>query len=237
MAPDRVQTLLAESALFRGLPLSDVEAVLQRAKRARIDRGIPVFQQGGRAHAIYVLVRGKLKLTRGHPDGQEVIVRIIGPGDVFGAVAALGDTVYPVSAEAVQAGEALSWDGHAMARLLVQYPGVALNAIRILVARMHELQDRLSELVAERVEQRLAQAVLRLIAQAGTKVDDGVLLDMPLSRRDLAELAGTTLYTASRILSGWESQGLIATDRQRLLVRQPHGLVSLTTVGRRPHGS
>ena len=233
MAPDRVQTLLAESALFRGLPPGDVETILRRARRARVERGGPLFRQGGRAGAIYVLVRGKLKLTRLHPDGQEVIVRIIGPGDVFGAVAALGDTVYPVSAVAVQAGEALAWDGQAMGRLLVEYPGVALNAMRILVARVHELQDRLSELVAERVEQRLAQAVLRLIAQAGTKTAEGVLLDIPLSRRDLAELTGTTLYTASRILSGWESQGLIATRRQRLVVRNPHGLVSVATLGAR----
>ena len=187
---------------------------------------------------MYVLVRGKIKLTQGHPHGQQVIVRIIGPGDVFGAIAAFGDAVYPVSAEAAQAGEVLAWDGKAMAGLLLQYPVVALNTLRILVARVHELQDRLSELATEHVEQRLARAVLRLIAKAGTKVDEGILLDMPLSRRDLAELTGTTVYTASRILSRWESQGLIAAGRQRLLVRDPHGLVRIAeripTPGRRP---
>jgi len=168
-----------------------------------------------------------MKLTQVHPDGQEVIVRIIGPGEVFGAVAAVGDTTYPVSAEAVQAGEALAWDGETVARLLVEYPVVALNAVRILVARVHELQDRLSELVAERVEQRLAQALLRLVDKAGARVEGGILIDMCLSRRDLAELSGTTLHTASRILSGWESQGLITAVRQRVVVRDPHSLVSI----------
>jgi len=226
MVPDRPETLLTQAALFQGLPPANTQAVLQRAKRVGIERGALLFRQGGRAGAIYVLVRGKIKLTQVQPDGQEVIVRIIGPGDVFGAIAAFGDAIYPVSAEAAQAAEVLAWDGKAMAGLLMQYPVVALNALRILVARVHELQDRLSELATAHVEQRLARAVLRLIAKAGTKVDEGVLLDMPLSRRDLAELTGTTLYSASRILSRWEAQGLITPGRQRLLVRDPHGLVS-----------
>jgi CRP-like cAMP-binding protein len=188
---------------------------------------------------MYVLVRGRVKVTSVHPDGQELIVRIIAPGEVFGAIAAFGDTVYPVSAEGVQAGEALAWDGETMGRLLLQYPTVALNALRILIARVHELQDRLSEVVTRRVEQRLAQTLLRLIVQTGIRVADGILLDMPLRRRDLADLAGTTLYTASRILSGWESKGLVAVGRQRVLVRDPHRLVTVaeqTAVSRRSSG-
>lgn len=225
--PGVPETLFTQSALFQGLALADVPAVLLSAKRVRVERGALLFRQGGRASAAYVLVRGKIKLTQLHPGGQEVIARIVGPGDVFGAIAALADTVYPVSAEAAQASEALAWDGRAMARLFLRYPVVALNALRIIVGRVHELQERLSELVAERIEQRLAQTMLRLVAQVGTKAGAGILLDLPLSRRDLAELTGTTLYTASRILSRWEARGLVATDRQRLLVRDLHGLVSL----------
>jgi len=224
---DRWEGLLSRSALFQGLVRADVQAVLERAKRVHLERRTLLFRQGNRAAGVYVLVRGKVKLTQVHPDGQEVIVRIIGPGEVCGAVAAVGDATYPVSAEAVQTSEALAWDGETVARLLLEYPVVALNTVRILVARVHELQDRLSELVAERVEQRLAQALLRLVDKAGARVEGGILIDMPLSRRDLAELTGTTLYTASRILSGWESQGLITADRQRVVVRDPHGLVSI----------
>ena len=228
MTLDRQQTLVAQSTLFRGLAPADAAAVLEHARRVRVDRAALLFRQGGRASAMYLLVRGKIKLMQVNPDGKGVIVRIVGAGDVFGAIAVFGDTVYPVSAEAVQAGEALAWDGRAMARLLARYPAVALNAIRILVARVHELQDRLSELASERVEQRLAQAVTRLIEKVGTKVEEGILVDMPLSRRDLAELAGTTLYTASRILSRWESQGVVAAGPRRVLVRDPHGLVSIS---------
>jgi len=187
-----------------------------------------VFRQGDPATKTYVLVRGKIKLTLLHPEGQAVIVSVIGPGDTFGAVAALGATHYPVSAETAEAVEALAWDGPTMVRLFKQYPTLAVNALRVLAARVQELQARLSGQVADRVEQRLAQAILRLAGHAGRKVDGGVLLDMPLSRRDVAELAGTTLYTASRIISRWQSQGLITAGRQWLLVRDPHGLLAVT---------
>lgn len=177
---------------------------------------------------MYVLVRGKIKLTLVHQDGQEVIIRVIGRGDAFGAVAALGGTTYPVSAEPAEPVEALAWDSRTVAALFTRYPTLSINALRIVTARMQEMQTRFSEQVADRVEYRLAQAILRLAGHAGRKVDGGVLLDMPLSRRDLAELAGTTLYTASRIVSRWQSQGLIDAGRQRLLLRKPHGLMALT---------
>ena len=184
---------------------------------------------------MYMMVRGKVKLTLVHPDGQEVIVQVIGPGDAFGAVAALGGARYPVSAEAGEAVEALEWDGAISAQLFMKYPALAVNALRIVAARMQEVQARLSEQVADRVEQRLAQALLRLIGHAGRAVEGGVLLDLPLTRRDLAALAGTTLYTASRVLSRWRSLGLVAGGRKRVVVRDPHRLAALAA-GEQPDG-
>jgi CRP-like cAMP-binding protein len=89
------------------------------------------------------------------------------------------------------------------------------------------VQERLRELATERVEQRVARTLLRLARQVGRKVEGGVLIDMPLSRQDLAEMTGTTLYTVSRILSQWEQQHLVETGRERILIRQPHGLVAI----------
>jgi len=96
------------------------------------------------------------------------------------------------------------------------------------VARQYRyLLDRYQELMTERVEQRVARALLRLARQVGQKADKGVLIGLPLSREDLAEMTGTTLYTVSRILSRWEDQDLVETGRERVLIRQPHGLVAI----------
>jgi CRP-like cAMP-binding protein len=111
--------------------------------------------------------------------------------------------------------------------LMEKYPRVALNAIRLLAGRIQEFQDRLRELATERVERRIARTLIRLTRQAGRKTAEGVLIDLPLTRQDLAEMCGTTLYTVSRTLSQWESQGLVRSKREQVLVLFPHGLVQI----------
>ncbi len=103
---------------------------------------------------------------------------------------------------------------------------MAVNAVRFVATQLHDLQVRYRQLATEKVERRVARALLRLVQHAGRKVDDGVLIDLPLSREDLAQMTGTTLYTVSRILSRWESEGILDVGRQRVVVRRPHGLVA-----------
>jgi CRP-like cAMP-binding protein len=111
--------------------------------------------------------------------------------------------------------------------LMERHPRISINAVRILANRVREFQDRVRELSTERVERRIARALLRLVRQAGKKVPEGVLIDLPLSRQDLAQMTGTTLFTVSRTLSQWESRGIIQSGRERVIICFPHGLVSI----------
>jgi CRP-like cAMP-binding protein len=79
----------------------------------------------------------------------------------------------------------------------------------------------------QQVEQRVAHALLRLAKQSGKKLDRGIEIDFPISRQDIAQMTGTTLHTVSRILSGWEQRGLVESGRQRIILRDPHGIVVL----------
>jgi CRP-like cAMP-binding protein len=99
--------------------------------------------------------------------------------------------------------------------------------LQILSGRVKEFQDRIRELSTERVERRIARALLRLAHQIGKKVPQGVYLDLPISRQDLAEMTGTTLYTVSRTLSKWETMGLITAGREHIIIHTPHGLVCI----------
>lgn len=217
--------LLARSRLFQGLTASELRAVAAEARQRRVSRGAFFFHQGDPASAGYLLLEGQVKLTQLTPEGHQVIVRFLGSGDGFGIVAALSAGVYPLSAEAVTDCVALTWHGDTLVRLMERHPRLALNALGVLAARFRELQDRYRELATERVERRVARALLRLARQAGRRVEGGVLIDLPLSRQDLAEMTGTTLYTVSRILSRWAEKGLVETGRERVLIRHPHGLV------------
>jgi CRP-like cAMP-binding protein len=104
---------------------------------------------------------------------------------------------------------------------------MGVNALGVLASHVREFQNRYRELATERVERRLARTILRLANQTGRKIEEGVLLDLPLTRQDLAEMSGTTLFTVSRILSRWEVDGLILSGRERLVIRFPHGIVRI----------
>jgi CRP-like cAMP-binding protein len=160
-------------------------------------------------------------------EGHEVVVRIVGPGEMFGGVALLGEAVYPATAQTLEACEALVWSSAEFARLVESYPALAVNALHVLARRLQEVQDRFRELATERVERRIARAVLRLARQAGRRDDEGIRIDMALTRQDLAQLTGTTLYTVSRVVRGWQEGGLVKVGRTRIVIREPHGLVAI----------
>lgn len=213
--------------LFQGLDPRDISAIVSAAQRRRVTRHGVFFHQGAPASALHVLVQGRTKLVQTTAEGHQVVIRIVGPGDMFGGVALLGDAVYPATAEALSASEALLWPAPAVARLVARHPALALNALRVLAHRLGELQDRYRELATERVEQRVARALMRLARQAGRRDARGVRIDMELTRQDLGELTGTTLYTVSRILSAWQGRGLIDAGRTQVVIRDPHGLVAI----------
>ena len=218
---------LEASPFAADLP-AGVRAELAATGAARdVARKERLFEQGEPAEHLWLVLRGRVKLSQVGAEGQEVVVRFFGPGEIFGGVALLPGATYPVAAEMVEAGRLLSWPHAVVSRLAVEEPRLALKTTATIAARMRELQDRFRELATERVHQRIARALLRLAHQAGRRVDEGVLIDHPLSRQDLAEMTGTTLYTVSRVLSGWESDGILAIGRQRVVVRDPHRLVAV----------
>jgi CRP-like cAMP-binding protein len=104
-------------------------------------------------------------------------------------------------------------------------PYLSFDLMKLMTGYIQEMQERYRELATEKVERRIARALLRLAAQMGTKNESGI--ELSFTRQDLAEMSGTTLYTVSRTLSDWERQGLVEAGRERVLIRNPHGVVSI----------
>ena len=112
-------------------------------------------------------------------------------------------------------------------RLVQKFPALATNTLQTVGTRLQESHTRVLEMSTQQVEQRIAHALLRLAKQSGKKLDHGIEIDFPISRQDIAQMTGTTLHTVSRILSGWESQGLVESGRQRIILREPHRIFVL----------
>lgn len=219
------RSVMRQLPLFAAMDDAALDEVLALATPARYGTGDAVFEQGAPATQFFVLLHGRLRVTQVTPEGQQVAVRFVNPGDLFGIAKALNRTDYPGTATAVTESLALGWPMGRWQDLLERHPGLAVNAMQTMGQRLLEAQLRIREMSTEEVERRVAHAVLRLTHQAGRKEAGGIRIDFPISKQDIAELTGTTLHTVSRILSAWEEAGLVEGGRQKLLVREPHQLL------------
>lgn len=213
--------------LFSGLPPEGLDEIYRAAHTRFYSAGSFLFHQDDPAGRFYVLVEGRVKLSQLSPDGQQVLMRVATPGMMIAAIALVEGAVYPVSAQAGEDSRLLAWEQAGLLALIDRYPALARSALSVLAGHVREFQDRYRELATERVERRLARTILRLAGQTGRKTEAGVLLDLLLTRQDLAEMCGTTLFTVSRIISQWEAQGLVQAGREQIIIRFPHGLVRI----------
>lgn len=218
--------------LFDGFSDADLDGVLDGARSARYPKDTSVFEQEEDAQAFFLLLDGHIRVVRSTPDGHQVIARYISRGELFGIAPAIGRTTYPASAVAAVDCVALSWPTSRWQELASRFPALASSTYATVGRRLQETQNRVMELVTEQVEQRVANALLRLVRQTGRKTEEGLLIDFPISRQDIAEMTGTTLHTVSRLLSDWEGRGLVRSGRQKVTVIEPHRLV-LIAEGRR----
>lgn len=225
--PSPLRDILLNSPLLANLPPPEIDAALTSSKLVVKQDGAFYFMDADPATHVYILLEGKIKLTQLSPDGQQVILGYLSPGREFGIIAALQDAIYPVSAQAVGECRAFAWQKEAINQLMLRSPTLALNAMRIMARQLKEFQHRIQELSTQRVERRIARTVLRLAQQSGRKITQGVLIDLPITRQDLAEMTGATLFTVSRTLKQWERQGLVRSKRTQVIILNTHGLVTI----------
>lgn len=221
------QTKIAQCQLLINLNDHEYDDVLANGRFAEISKGEFFFHQGEEAANLYIITEGRVKLSQVTPSGDQIIVNYFGPGEGLGIIVALCKMEYPLSAEAVTNCTAVSWRREAMRQLSRQHPQIAINGMEMIANRFVQLQTQFVDLSTQRVEQRVARALMRLVRQFGKRIEGGVLIDMPLSRQDLAEMTGTNLYNVSRILSKWERAGWVASKRQRVVLSRAHELVAL----------
>lgn len=213
--------------LFFGVTEQDLLRLLQAAHSRRLFAGEFFFWQGDPAECMFVLLQGRVKLSQIGPDGQQALIRVITPVTLFALIAMTTARSYPVTAQAAEDSQAIYWTRQELMDFVVKVPQMALNAMRIMAEQLQEIQERFRQATTERVERRLAHTLIRLAAQSGKPVEAGILIDLRLTRQDLAEMSGTTLYTASRMLKLWEEKELVIASREQVIIKNPYGLARI----------
>ncbi len=221
------RSLIKNLDLFKSLPDADLDSILETALVCRLLTGDAAFRQGEVADRFFVLLHGHLKVVQITPDGEQVVVRYVNPGDVFGIARAMRRPNYPASTVAVQESLALSWPSSEWDHFTASNPHFASNALQTVGQRLQDAHTRIQELSTEEVEQRVARAILRLVDQSGRQTPEGIVIDFPITRQDIAEMTGTTLHTVSRLLSAWKDRGLVTSGRKRIVVCAVDDLIRL----------
>jgi CRP/FNR family transcriptional regulator, nitrogen oxide reductase regulator len=222
------RSLIAGMDIFDGLSAEDLDVILEKASSSLIAKDSAVFEQEEEASRFFLLLDGTVRVVQTTKDGNQVIARYVSAGSIIGIAPAIGRTTYPASAIAAVDCVVLSWPTTIWPDLTARFPLFAANTYKTVGARLQETQERVIEMSLAQVEQRVANAVLRLVRQTGKKSDDGILIDFPISRQDIAEMTGTTLHTVSRLLSAWEGVGIIKSGRQKVTVTDPHKLMLIS---------
>jgi CRP/FNR family transcriptional regulator, nitrogen oxide reductase regulator len=191
------------------------------ARERGVAGGATLCREGDPADALFMTLAGRLKLTQLSATGDEVVLRFAGPGDVFGGLAVLDGKAYPFSAAAVEPTRVLSWRRGDLGDLFRRLPDFQRNVLAIVGGHGREALDRARELATEPVPRRLARALQRLLPEPESDVIEGV------TQQDLAQMAGTTLFTVSRTLAEWQRAGVLETGRGRVVVRDRAALGKL----------
>jgi CRP-like cAMP-binding protein len=208
--------MMCASALFAGLTEKECLEIASCARARTFARDELLFMQGQAARHLVMIQTGSVKLSQLAPNGNEVILWMSGSGDPVGVPAETSSCSHSCSARAMEQCETLVWEYSRMQNLLAEFPQIGKNISQILSSRLNELQERFREVATEKVAQRLALTLLRLTKQVGKPAANGV--EIPLSREELAQMTGTTLFTISRLLSKWGEEGFVLPRRRAVVV-------------------
>jgi CRP-like cAMP-binding protein len=226
--PHPTADLLARTPIFRRVAPEDRERIGAVARIAPYARGETIFSEGDPAHSFYVVAAGRVKIAKITPAGHELILEIFGVGDPLGAVAVYEGLPFPATATALDETTCVLIPRQDFFALLERHPSLVRGLLLGLTTRLVELTNRLAELTRTRVESRLARLFLKMAEQKGTPDARGELIPATLSRQELADLTGTTIETAIRIMSRWQKQQLVTTEKDGFVIADRKTLEQLS---------
>jgi CRP/FNR family transcriptional regulator len=214
---DRRDVLMA-LPMFSGLGERDWDKIIDLFSERQFEKDEYVFLEGDAPEALYVVRSGKVKVVRHSADGKDVVLRVVGPGGMLGTVATFDGVGYPGTAQAIERCMLLVIARNDVLTLVNRYPVFALAVIADLGYRLRSSAEQIRSLAVERVEQRIARTLLKLGESGGCDVPEGRVIEMPLTRQDVADMTGTTVETAIRVMSKFRRMNVIRTRRGKVVL-------------------
>jgi CRP-like cAMP-binding protein len=219
--------VLSRVPFFAGLADEDLRRINRLFREQGFASGEAIYFAGDPAARLYVVAEGKVKLMRHTWAGKDVMLDMLALGEFFGSLSTLGHDQYPDTAQSQTAACVLSIESEEFRDILKDYPQVALKVLDITSERLKSAHETIRQLSVFSVERRIAHTLLKLGEKLGQQDKVGLLIQVPLSRDDLAEMTGTTTESASRVMSQFQKDGLIESGRQWVAITDLEGLESI----------
>jgi CRP/FNR family transcriptional regulator len=218
---------LARLSLFASLTRPELAAIAPLFEPQAYERDAVVFHEGEAPRWLYVVVDGHVKLLKHSEAGREVILHLALPGDLIGGVSAFGRRPHPFTARTMSRSTALRVAGPDYAAIMDAHPAVARRTLDDLIERLTEAHETMKSLAVERVERRVARQLVKLARRLGVESPAGLCIGIALTRQDVADMAGTSVETAIRVLSRWRQQGLVTDSGGYLVLPDPAALAAV----------
>ena len=212
-------TFLRGSSVFAQLPASEIDALAAVAREETKRAREYVFMEGDPAQWLWLVRSGRIKIVRHSRAGRDVVLELLGPGEVFGGVAVIERRPYPAAAQATEPSVVIKLPAAVIIALTERYPSVIREMALMIGQRLRAAHDSMRSLSVDPVEARLATALLRLAEREGAKGKRGVTLPFHLTRQSLADMTGTTVETTIRILSRWSKDALLVDEEGHLVLK------------------
>jgi CRP/FNR family transcriptional regulator len=214
---------------FRVLPVAEKRALDDATRALSVERGQMLFREGQVADSVWAVAEGGVHIIKSVPAGREIILEVVAAGELFGAVVAIEDRPYPASAVAACAGVVWRLPALLARQCCQRYPSLRGAILGHVAERLRSAHERLRSVALERVEQRLARALLTLASKIGVREDGGAVVKV--TRQELADMTGTTVETAIRVTGRWQSAGVVSASRSSLRIVDEERLIALAEDG------
>ena len=214
-----VHSLLSNASIFAGMDQRQVDTLASLAVRKTFKTRDVVLRKGDPAQQIYIIAKGRLKTITAGGEGRQAALSIMGPGEVFGEVAALDGQPRSATITALEPCELLIIQRNDFFYFLERNPKAAIKLLEVLAGRLRRLSERVEDSTFLEIPGRLAKQLLRLGRQYGTTSPQGTRIELKLSQQELGDLVGATRESVNKQLRAWEGEGLIEKNDGRLVLK------------------
>jgi CRP/FNR family transcriptional regulator len=219
--------LLRASPIFAGLPARELATLEAAARDVTYRPRQFVFEEGEPAAWFCVVKRGHVKILRHAKSGKDVVLELLGPGEAFGGVAVIERRPYPASAQATEPSVVTKVPQDVIVGVAERHPSVVREMALMIGRRLRAAHESVTSLASAPVEARLAAALLRIAEREGVRAGARITLPFQLTRQSLADMTGTTVETAIRVLSRWQREGLVLEEHGHLVLADVDGVREL----------